>query len=456
MAKQWGGRFEERTDPVVELFTSSIEYDYRLAKFDIQASIAHARMLGRQGIISKSEANQIISGLKGIGEEIESGRFKWDHSLEDVHTNIENALIQKVGEVGKKLHTGRSRNDQVVTDVRLWTRGEIDGIVELIRKFQKELVKFAEDNISVIIPGYTHLQPAQPVLLAHHILAYFEMLQRDKERFLQTRRRTNVLPLGSAALAGTTHPIDPKSVADELGFDGICENSMDAVSDRDFVIEFIFNSSLLMMHLSRWAEELIIWSSPQFGFIEIGDAFTTGSSIMPQKKNPDIAELIRGKTGRVYGSLISLLTIMKGLPLTYNRDLQEDKEPLFDTADTVKMTLMVSTKMLPSIKVVKDKIKKALDLGYMEATDLADYLVSKGVPFRDAHTIVGKVVLHAIKSQKPLRSLTIDEYRQYCPLFDNDLYNILKPEAIVARRNSPGGTSPSQVRKAIARAKKRI
>ncbi len=456
MGKQWGGRFEEKTDPIVEMFTSSIDYDIRLAKFDIQASIAHARMLGKQKIIHKSEANKIISALKEIEKEIENGKFKWNYSLEDVHTNIENALIQKIGEIGKKLHTARSRNDQVITDVRLWTRNEIDSIVNLIREFQTELIRFAEENIDIIIPGYTHLQPAQPVLLAHHILAYFEMLQRDKERFLQTRQRTNVLPLGSAALAGTPHPIDPKSVAEELKFDRTCENSMDAVSDRDFIIEFIFNSAILMMHLSRWAEELIIWSCPQFGFIEIGDAFTTGSSIMPQKKNPDIAELIRGKTGRVYGNLIALLTLMKGLPLTYNRDLQEDKEPLFDTADTVKMTLTVSIRMLPSIKLLKDNIRKALDLGYMEATDLADYLVSKGVPFRDAHSIVGKVVLYAIKHQKPLRSLAIDEYKQFCPFFDKDLYEILKPETIVARRNSPGGTSPSQVKKAITHAKKRI
>ncbi|MCX8065311.1 MAG: argininosuccinate lyase [Candidatus Hydrogenedentes bacterium] len=456
MAKQWGGRFKEKTDPIAEIFTSSIHYDFRLAIHDIRGSIAHARMLGNQGIITKKDSKKIISALKEIEKEIKSEKFQWDYSLEDVHTNIENALIKKIGDIGKKLHTARSRNDQVVTDVRLWLREKIDNIVELIKEFQRGLINLAEMNMDVIIPGYTHLQPAQPVLLSHHTLAYFEMFQRDKERFLQNRKRVNVLTLGSTALAGTTFPIDPYSVAKELGFEDVSKNSMDAVSDRDFAIEFIFNCSLLMMHLSRWAEELIIWSSPQFGFIEIGDAYTTGSSIMPQKKNPDVAELIRGKTGRVYGSLINLLTLMKGLPLTYNRDLQEDKEPLFDVSDTVTLTLMVATGMLYSIRVLKDNIKKALSLGYMEATDLADYLVAKGVPFREAHSIVGKVVLYALEKQKTLYNLTMEEYKQFSPLFDNNLYEIIKPETIVARRNSPGGTSPSQVKKALEEAKKRI
>lgn len=456
MGKQWGGRFRERTDPTVEEFTSSVHYDCRLALYDIQASIAHAKMLGNQGIIPKKDARKIISGLKEIEKEIKSGRFQWDSSLEDVHTNIENALIKRIGDLGKKLHTARSRNDQVVTDVRLWLRDKITNIVELIRDFQKGLIQFAEKNIDVIIPGYTHFQPAQPVLLSHHTLAYFEMLQRDKERLLQTKKRTNVLPLGSAAMAGTTYPIDPSIVAKELGFEEIFKNSMDAVSDRDFVIEFIFDCSLLMMHLSRWAEELIVWSSPQFGFIEIGDAFTTGSSIMPQKKNPDVAELIRGKTGRVYGDLISLLTLMKGLPLTYNRDLQEDKEPLFDAVDTVSITLMVAKDMLFSVKVLRDNIKKALKLGYMEATDLADYLVQKGVPFREAHSIVGKVVLYAIDNHKTLDQLTIDEYKQFSSLFDKDLYEFINLEVIVSRRSSPGGTSPSRVKEALQQAKKRI
>ncbi|MCA1902577.1 MAG: argininosuccinate lyase [Candidatus Hydrogenedens sp.] len=456
MSKQWGGRFEETTDPTVEKFTASVHYDSRLALYDIQASIAHARMLGKQKIISNKDAQAIIQGLETIRKEIEQGKFRWDSTLEDVHTNIEHSLIQKIGECGKKLHTARSRNDQVATDIRLWLRDEIDIIIGQIKDFQKAFIHFAEENLDVIIPGFTHLQPAQPVLLAHYALAYFEMLQRDKIRFKELQPRVNTLPLGSAALAGTPHPIDPMTVAKELGFKQICENSMDAVSDRDFLIEFCSYCAILMMHLSRWCEELIIWSSPMFGFIEIGDAFTTGSSIMPQKKNPDVAELTRGKTGRVYGHLVSLLTLMKGLPLTYNRDLQEDKEAVFDTADTVKSALSVCSKMLLSINVKKDNIQKALDLGYMEATDLADYLVTKGVSFRDAHAIVGKVVLCAIKNNKPLRKLTLDEYKKFSPLFENELYDIIQPKAIVSRRNSPGGTSPNQVKKALKKALKKI
>jgi len=456
MSKQWGGRFEEKTDPTVETFSASVHYDSRLAIFDIQASIAHARMLGKQKIIPQKDAQKIVQGLEGILKEIEQGKFVWNPSLEDVHTNIEHALIQKIGDCGKKLHTARSRNDQVATDVRLWTRAQIDTIIDLITQLQSAFIEFAESHRDVIIPGFTHLQPAQPVLLSHHILAYFEMLQRDKQRFRELRPRVNTLPLGATALAGTPHPIDPQFVAKQLGFEQLCANSMDAVSDRDFLIEFCSYSALLMMHLSRWCEELIIWSSPLFGFIEIGDAFTTGSSIMPQKKNPDVAELVRGKSGRVYGHLFSLLTLMKSLPLTYNRDMQEDKEAVFDTADTVENSLIVCTKMVRSIKVNEENIQKALDLGYMEATDLADYLVEKGVSFRDAHSIIGKIVLYAIKNKKPLRELTLDEYKSFSSLFDKDVYTILQPATIVRRRNSPGGTSPACVRKALQKARKQL
>jgi len=456
MSKQWGGRFQEKTDPTVESFTASVHYDFRLALFDIQASIAHTKMLGKQGIISAKDTQKIVRGLMGILKEIELGKFTWNPALEDVHTNIEHALIEKIGECGKKLHTARSRNDQIATDIRLWTRAQIDTIVDLINQFQKALIQFAETNLDVIIPGFTHLQPAQPVLLAHHYLAYFEMFQRDKNRFGELRPRVNTLPLGAAALAGTPHPIDPQFVAKELGFEQLCANSMDAVSDRDFLIEFCSHCALLMMHLSRWCEELIIWSNPLFGFIEIGDAFTTGSSIMPQKKNPDVAELVRGKTGRVYGNLFSLLTLMKSLPLTYNRDLQEDKQSAFDTADTVETSLTVCIKMVDSINVRKENIQRALDLGYMEATDLADYLVERGVSFRDAHSVVGKIVLYAIKTQKSLQELQLDEYKVFSPLFNDDVYLILQHKNIVQRRNSPGGTSSLQVKNALKKAKKQL
>lgn len=456
MSKQWGGRFEEKTDPVVESFTASVQYDSRLTIYDIQASIAHAQMLGKQKIIPQKDAQKIVQGLESIRKEVEQGKFVWNPALEDVHTNIEHALIQQVGDCGKKLHTARSRNDQVATDVRLWTRAQIDIIIELITQFQKSLIEFAELHLDIVIPGFTHLQPAQPVLLAHHLLAYFEMFQRDKQRFQELRPRVNTLPLGATALAGTPHPIDPQFVAEQLGFERLCANSMDAVSDRDFLIEFCSNSALLMMHLSRWCEELVIWSSPLFGFIEIGDAFTTGSSIMPQKKNPDVAELVRGKSGRVYGHLFSLLTLMKSLPLTYNRDMQEDKEAVFDTADTIENSLLICAKMVKSIKVNKENIQRALDLGYMEATDLADYLVEKGVSFRDAHSIIGKIVLYAIKNRKPLRELSLNEYKCFSSLFGKDIFTILQPLTIVKRRNSHGGTSPSQVKKALQKAKKQI
>jgi argininosuccinate lyase len=456
MNKLWGGRFEEETDGLVETLSESVSFDARLAPWDIRAGIAHARMLGAQGIISKTDANKIVRGLEGIEKDIVAGRFTWDLALEDVHTNIEAALVRRIGEAGKRLHTGRSRNDQVATDLRLWTRDQIDRIGGQLRQLQAVLLAFAERHRDVVLPGYTHLQHAQPVLLAHHYLAYFEMFVRDRQRFLEIRKRVNVLPLGSAALAGTPYPIDRKRVAIELGFEGIAMNSMDAVSDRDFAVEFCAAASIAMMHLSRLGEELVVWSTPEFGFIEIGDAFTTGSSIMPQKKNPDAAELIRGKTGRVYGDLTALLSMMKGLPLTYNRDLQEDKGPLFDASDTLRICLAVMARMIPAITVHERRMEEAAREGYMEATDLADALVLSGMPFREAHRLVGTIVLHCARHGTRLTDLTLDELQGFSPLFDAKSLAALDPRAVVRRRNSPGGTSPRQVAAALNRAKRRL
>lgn len=456
MSKQWGGRFENDTDKVVETFTESVTFDARLAPYDVAASIAHAEMLGRQGIIPVRDARVIVRGLRAIGKEIASGRFPWDPSLEDVHTNIEAALVKRVGEAGRRLHTARSRNDQVATGMRLWTRDQIDRILELIRELQSVLVDIAEKSVTVILPGFTHLQHAQPVVLAHHLLAYFEMLARDRQRYVELRDRVNVLPLGSAALAGTPHPIDRRFVAEALRFRTISANSMDAVSDRDFLVEFCADAALVMMHLSRLCEELILWSTPEFGFVEIGDAFATGSSIMPQKKNPDVAELIRGKTGRVYGGLIALLTVMKGLPLAYNRDLQEDKEAVFDVSDTVQACLDVMRRMLPAVRFDKAKMREAVREGFLEATDLADYLVTKGVSFREAHAVVGRIVMHCVKSGKRLPDLATDEFRAFSPHFDSGVHGVLRPEAIVSRRDVPGGVAPRQVRAALRRARKAL
>jgi argininosuccinate lyase len=456
MSKLWGGCFEDKTDEVVELLGESVSFDARLAPWDIRASIAHARMLGRQGIISKADARKIVNGLKAIANDIEAGAFKWNIDLEDVHTNIEAELVRRIGAAGKRLHTGRSRNDQIATDVRLWARDQIDGIIKQLACLQGAFVSFAERHLDVVMPGYTHLQHGQPVLLAHHCLAYYEMFARDRQRFRENRERTNVLPLGSAALAGTPYPIDRKQVAEALGFDGISANSMDAVSDRDYIIEFASAAALTMMHLSRFCEELVIWSTPEFGFIEIGDAFTTGSSIMPQKKNPDVAELVRGKTGRAYGALMALLTVMKGLPLTYNRDLQEDKEPVFDVSDTLQLCLSVITRMIPTIRVNTDRMAQAAREGFMEATDLADALVEKGVPFRDAHEIVGKIVLHCSRQAKRLSDLDIDEFRTFSPLFDSSVLSVLDARAVVKRRNTLGGTAPKQVAAALKRAKRAL
>lgn len=456
MGKLWGGRFEGGVDKLVEQLGESVSFDARLAPWDIRGSLAHAQMLADVGVLSRKDSQAITKGLKKIAAEIEAGRFVWDVALEDVHTNIEAALVREVGDAGKRLHTGRSRNDQSATDVRLWARDQIDAIMGLLRALQRALLEMAEAHLDVLLPGFTHLQHAQPVLLAHHLHAYIEMFARDEERFNQLRPRVNVLPLGSAALAGTPYPIDRAQVARLLGFDGISANSMDAVSDRDHLIEFCSNASITMMHLSRMCEELILWSSPCYGFVEIGEAFTTGSSIMPQKRNPDVAELVRGKAGRVYGSLTALLTIMKGLPLTYNRDMQEDKPPVFDASDTLQLCLEVVARMLPSIRVNREAMAQALQLGFLEATDLADYLAEHGVPFREAHGIVGRLVLQCTQGGKRLTQLSLEDLKAAHPAFEADVFKALTPEAMVRRRNNPGATAPRQVKAALAKVRKRL
>ncbi|HNR29475.1 MAG TPA: argininosuccinate lyase [Candidatus Hydrogenedentes bacterium] len=456
MAKLWGGRFERTTDRLVETLGASVAFDARLAPWDIRASIAHARMLGDTGIIARADARKIIRGLNDIARDIAKVAFAWDPALEDVHTNIEAALVARIGDAGKRLHTARSRNDQVATDVRLWLRDQIDAVIGMIREFCGNLLDFAEKHCEAVLPGFTHLQPAQPVLLGHHLHAYVEMFLRDRDRFAEVRERVNVLPLGAAALAGTPHPIDREQVARELGFRAVAANSMDAVSDRDYLIEFCGAAAICMMHLSRMCEELILWSTPRFGFIEIGDAFTTGSSIMPQKKNPDVAELVRGKTARVYGDLMALLTLMKGLPLTYNRDLQEDKEQIFDVSDTLQVCLAVMTRMLPSVRVNAAAMRQAALEGFMEATDVADYLVARGMPFREAHELVGKIVLQCIRDGKRLPDMTLKEFREFSPLFDKSISETLRLEAVVRRRDHPGGTAPRRVRAALRRARGRL
>ncbi len=456
MSKLWGGRFEGATDKLVEQLGESVSFDQRLAAWDIRASIAHAGMLGECGVIAKKDAMAIVRGLRAIARDIEAGNFTWDPALEDVHTNIEAALVERIGPAGKRLHTGRSRNDQIATDVRYWLRDQVDAVTRLLHQLRSAALDLAEAHFGVILPGCTHLQYAQPVLLSHHILAYFEMFSRDVARFTELRRRVNVLPLGAAALAGTPYPVKPERVARELGFDALCANSMDAVSDRDHLVEFCAAASITMMHLSRWCEELVLWSSPAFGFIEIGDAFTTGSSIMPQKKNPDVAELVRGKTGRVYGSLTALLTLMKGLPLTYNRDLQEDKEPVFDAADTLLLCLEAFARMLPAIEVRAEAMAAATRQGFMEATDLADYLVTKGMPFREAHGVIGRLVLECGRAGKTLQDLDLATLRRFSPLFEKDALKVLTAEAVVKRRNTPGGTAPRRVRAALKNARRKL
>ena len=452
----WSGRFTESMDALVEAFTESVSFDRRLAPHDIAGSIAHATMLGHVGVLSAEERDAIVEGLRAIGADIEAGRFHWSTQLEDVHMNIETALTERIGQAGKKLHTGRSRNDQVVTDVRLLLREEIDALVRVLATLRGVVVDLAEREADTVMPGFTHMQTAQPVTFGHHMMAWFEMLGRDAERLGEVRRRVNRLPLGAAALAGTSYPIDRLMSAELLGFEAICENSMDAVSDRDFCIEFIAAAALLMVHLSRMSEEMILWMSAQFDFIDLGDAYCTGSSIMPQKKNPDVAELVRGKSARVIGHLNTLLVMMKGQPLSFNRDNQEDKEPLFDSIDTVKSSLAVFAGMLPTLTVKRDTMREAARRGYSTATDLADYLVRKGTPFRDAHEAVGRAVRLCIDSNRDLAELSLDELKDFSAVIEADVFDVLSVEGSVAARDHIGGTAPAQVRKAIKRARKRM
>ncbi len=448
-------RFQKGTNKTVQDYLASIPFDQRLYRQDIEGSIAHARMLAKQGIIADKDAEAIIAGLNSIRNEIEQGKFHFKTKLEDIHMNIEARLFEKIGDVAGKLHTARSRNDQVALDMRLFLKEEIPKTIDNIKALQSSLAELAEANKDVIIPGYTHLQQAQPVLLAHHLLAYFEMFQRDKERFSDCLKRTDVLPSGSGALAGVAYPVDRQFMAQELGFSEISNNSVDAVSDRDFVVEYQAASALAMMHISRLAEEIVLWSSSEFGFIEIGEDFTTGSSIMPQKKNPDVAELARGKTGRIYGNLMSLLTTMKALPLAYDRDMQEDKQGLFDTLDTLHSTLEVFAEMIKTLKVNPQRISNAINEDYILATDLADYLVKKGMPFRQAHNTVSKLGEYAVANRKSFRELSLSEYRDFSPLFDKDVYNITL-ESSIAARDVVGGTAPNQVESALRKAKKSL
>ncbi len=449
------GRFHKAADKSVIEYTASIPFDWRLYRYDVAGSIAHAKMLAKQGIISKEEAEIINKGLAAIAEEIEQGKFQFKPELEDIHMSIEARLLEKVGEVGGKLHTARSRNDQVALDLRLFAKEAITDTLVSLKKFQQALISLAEANKGVVMPGYTHLQPAQPVLLAHHLLAYFEMLQRDTDRFNDCLKRTDIMPSGSGAIAGVAYNIDREFLAGELGFSQISQNSIDAVSDRDFVVEYEAAASLTMMHLSRLAEEIILWSSAEFDFVELDEAYTTGSSIMPQKKNPDVAELVRGKTGRVYGKLMALLTTMKGLPLSYNRDMQEDKEGLFDTVDTLLSSLEVFTGMVKTLRVKAENMEQAVKQGYILATDLADYLVKKGEPFRTAHEIAGRLVSYAMKKGKSFSELSLDEYKGFSPLFGEDVYSVTV-ESSMAARDVTGGTAPKQVERALATAKKII
>jgi argininosuccinate lyase len=452
----FSGRFSEPVTELVKRFTASVTFDQRLAFVDIQGSLAHARMLARQGVIATTDLADIERGMAAIEGELRAGRFEWRIDLEDVHMNIESRLISAIGDAGKRLHTGRSRNDQIATDIRLWLRGEIDGLIDLLRAMQLALVGLAEQHADTIMPGFTHLQVAQPVTFGHHVMAYVEMLARDEARMVDCRKRVNRLPLGAAALAGTSYPIDRESVAKDLGFDGVCENSLDAVSDRDFAIEFVAAAALVMTHLSRFSEELIIWMSQSVGFINLPDRFCYSSSIMPQKKNPDVPELIRGKTGRVNGHLVALLTLMKGQPLAYNKDNQEDKEPLFDTVDTVRDSLTIMADLSAAIEVKPARMAAAVKRGFATATDLADYLVKKGLAFRDAHEAVALAVRDAEKLGKDLAELPLDVLRSYSALVAEDVYAVLSPEGSVASRNHIGGTAPGQVRLAIGRARKRL
>ncbi len=455
-SQAWSALFSEPMSELVKRYTASVFFDKRLWAADIQGSLAHADMLAAQGLISADDLAAIQKGMAQIRSEIEAGTFEWKLDLEDVHLNIEARLTQLVGDAGKRLHTGRSRNDQVATDVRLWLRGEIDEIGVLLTELQKALVDVAEQNADVILPGFTHLQVAQPVAFGHHLLAYVEMFARDAERMVDLRKRVNRLPLGSAALAGTSYPLDPERVARTLGFEAVCQNSLDGVSDRDFAIEFTAAASLLMVHISRLSEELILWMSQSFGFIDLADRFCTGSSIMPQKKNPDVPELARGKTGRVVGHLMGLITLMKGQPLAYNKDNQEDKEPLFDTVDTLKDTLRIFAEMAAGITVKPEAMERAAKKGYATATDLADYLVKKGLPFRDAHEVVAHAVKDAIAAGVDLSELPLDKLKAYNPAIEQDVYEVLSLRGSLNARNILGGTAPEQVRAQVARHRARL
>ena len=449
--QSWGGRFSEPVDAFVARFTASVDFDKRLYKHDIQGSIAHASMLTKVGVLTEAERDSIIEGLNAIQAEIEAGQFDWRVDLEDVHMNIEARLTERIGITGKKLHTGRSRNDQVATDIRLWLREEIDVIVAELERLQRGLLDQAEQHAEVIMPGFTHLQTAQPVTFGHHLLAWFEMLSRDRERLLDCRKRVNRMPLGSAALAGTTYPIDRQLTCELLGFEAVSGNSLDGVSDRDFAIEFCAAAALAMMHLSRFSEELVLWTSAQFNFIELPDRFCTGSSIMPQKKNPDVPELVRGKSGRVYGHLMGLLTLMKSQPLAYNKDNQEDKEPLFDAVDTLRDSLRAFADMIPAIQPRVEVMREAARRGFSTATDLADYLVRKGLPFRDCHEIVGHAVKYGVDSGKDLAEMSLEELRKFSDQIEQDVFEVLTLEGSVNARDHIGGTAPNQVRAAVQR-----
>ena len=450
------GRFAERTDAGVERFTASVEFDRLLYRYDVRGSIAHAEMLAAAGVLTEAECRAIVGGLAAIEADIEAGHFEWSTSLEDVHMNIEARLTERIGDAGKKLHTGRSRNDQVATDLRLYLRDEIDAVMALLGEIMSRLVDLAERHAADPMPGFTHLQTAQPVTFGHHMLAWFEMAHRDRARFADCRVRLNLSPLGAAALAGTTFPIDRAATAAALGFDGVTANSLDAVSDRDFAVEFCAAASLTAVHLSRWCEELVIWTSQQFGFVELPDAFCTGSSIMPQKKNPDVPELVRGKAGRVIGHLMGLLVLMKGQPLAYNRDNQEDKEPVFDTAATTRDCLAAMRDIVSALQPDTAAMRRAAELGYATATDLADYLVHNGLPFRDAYAAVGAVVRHAQEAGVALADVPLEELRRFHPAIGEDVYDVLSLEGSLAARDHPGGTAPERVRAAAAAARARI
>jgi len=454
--KLWGGRFTEKTARSVEEFTSSISFDRRLYHYDIQGSIAHCKMLEKQKIIPEDEAEKIIRTLMEIEKEIEQGEFKFSEEFEDIHMHIENRLLEKVGPIGGKVHTGRSRNDQIALDMRLYLRAEIDALCDLIDKLLDGLLTLSENNLNSIMPGFTHLRHAQPVLLSHHLVAYCQMFLRDKERLKDTQKRVNVMPLGSGALAGTSFPVDRDYVAKLLNFPEVTENSMDAVSDRDFIVEFLSAAALTMMHLSRMSEDLILWSSNEFDFVDLPDSFCTGSSMMPQKKNPDVLELVRGKTGRVYGNLLSLLITLKGLPLSYNRDLQEDKEPLFDSVDTLKSCLKIMGELIPQLKFKLDKMRESAKKDFSTTTDLTDYLARKGLPFRKAHEIVGTLVRYCLEKGKALNEISLDEYREISSLFQEDVFEVIALENSINSRRSKGGTSRDEVERAIKAVRSRM